>query len=125
MQRVLVTALGVGFVLVGPVMFVLSRSAALNAAVAHLRPGEQVAAVRVKLGPPAGCVRSARGTQVCRYTVWPLPGAWAVEFSTGRLVAVRRRGSRWQQMRRPSHTVQSLLRGTAQEHSSPARATVR
>lgn len=95
MKGVLLAVIAVGFVLIGPVMFVLSREYALESAFARIRPGETEAEVRAVLGRPERQVRrrvaSSRSDLEYRYTVWPFSGAWVVEFAGGRVVAARRR----------------------------------
>lgn len=95
--------------LIGPAMYVFSRSHALDVALARIRPGESTAQVVKALGQPqerlvapvavagphpaAGAPVSAPSSARVeyRYTVWPLPGAWRVVFENGKVVGTARR----------------------------------
>ena len=105
MQRIVLAALAVALVLIGPAMFVFSRAAALDAAFARLRGGQTQAQVRRLLGRPDARIALAApggGSLEYQYTLWPLSGAWAVEFRHGRLVAARERTGRWREPRSAS-----------------------
>lgn len=109
MNRVTLIVLIALLVLIGPAMFVFSRSHALDVALARIRPGETPAQVVKALGQPQERIISppvvtgplpAPGTppgaqpparMEYRYTVWPLPGAWRVEFDHDRVVGTARR----------------------------------
>lgn len=102
MQRIVLAALAVALVLIGPAMFVFSRAAALDAAFARLRGGQSGAQVRRLLGRPDAEVALAPQGESLReyeYRVWPLSGLWAVEFRHGRAVAARRRTGGWLKLR--------------------------
>lgn len=89
MNRTLLVVMGIALVLIGPVMFVVSRAHALDLAFARIHSGESRAAVQAVLGHPQRVVRrglSATADIEYRYTVWPLSGAWVVEFADGRVV---------------------------------------
>ncbi len=99
MQRIVLAALAVALVLIGPAMFVFSRAAALDAAFARLRGGQSGAQVRRLLGRPDAEVALAPSLREYEYRVWPLSGLWAVEFRHGRAVAARRRTGGWLKLR--------------------------
>ena len=89
MRRALLILLGLALVLVGPVMFMLSRTYELDQACAQLRPGETPAEVVRQLGAPDSQMRRGRGPAAVleyRYRVWPLPARWVIDFRAGRLV---------------------------------------
>ncbi len=89
MSRALLVLLGIALVLVGPVMFLISRTYALDQAFARLRPGDTRAQVLALLGEPQRQVRlgpPGRGARQYRYRVWPLPGVWEVDLRAGRVV---------------------------------------
>lgn len=93
MRRALWVLLGIALVLVGPAMFLISRTDALDQAFARLRPGETRAQVIALLGAPQRQVRlgpPASGLEYW-YRVWPLPGVWEVDLRAGRVVGARER----------------------------------
>ena len=74
-------------VVIGPMMYVVSRAHTLTTAIQRVQIGdtpEQVAAV---LGKPGSEVRGGSGSLEYRYTSWPLPAVWTVRFSGGKVVA--------------------------------------
>ena len=109
MNRVPLIALIAFLVLIGPATFVFSRSHALDVALARIRPGETPAQVVKALGPPqqrrigpvavTGSSPASRTPPKApsaarveyRYTVWPLPGAWRVDFEHDKVVGTARR----------------------------------
>ncbi len=99
MQRIVLAALAVALVLIGPAMFVFSRAAALDAAFARLRGGQTQPQVQRRLGRPDERAAVGEGTLEYEYRVWPLSGVWAVEFRHGRAVAARRRTGGWLNLR--------------------------
>ena len=105
MQRIVLAALAVALVLIGPAMFVFSRAAALDAAFARVRGGQSGAQVQKLLGRPDAEVALAPqggGVLEYEYRVWPLRGVWAVELRRGRVVAARRRTGGWLKLRSAS-----------------------
>lgn len=109
MNRLMLIVLIAVLVLIGPAMFVFSRRRALDAALARIHPGESPAQVVKALGRPQrrliepktlGGSAPATGAQhhappsailEYRYSVWPLPGQWRVEFRNGKVVGTARR----------------------------------
>ena len=94
MNRALLIVMAVALLLIGPVMFLFARGHALDGALAGVRPGETPAQVLAALGPPQERVRLAPAAKAgieYRYHVWPLPGAWVVDFNDGRVVRTARR----------------------------------
>jgi len=94
MRRVLLVVLAIALVLVGPVMFLISRTFALDQGFARLKPGESSAQVIARLGAPGRRVRHGVGAAAVieyRYRVWPLPEVWEVDLRAGRVVEARER----------------------------------
>ena len=94
MRRWLLVVLGIALVLVGPAMFLISRTFALDQAFARLQPGQTRAQVLSLLGAPQRQVRlgpPARPGVQYRYRVWPLPGVWEGDLRAGRVVGARER----------------------------------
>lgn len=85
--------MAVALVLIGPVMFIFSRRHALDSALARIKPGETATQVVAAMGRPQRQARmtSPRADLEYRYAVWPLPGAWVVDFRRGRVIATGRR----------------------------------
>ncbi len=80
-------ALALVVVVIGPMMYVVSRAHTLTTAIQRVQIGdtpEQVAAV---LGKPGSEVSGDGGSLEYRYTSWPLPTVWTVRFSGGKVVA--------------------------------------
>lgn len=93
MNRPLLLVMAIALVLIGPVMFMLSRAYALDSAFKHIHRGESQSAVQAVMGRPQRQIRHVPPAKVdleYRYSVWPLSGAWVIEFADGRVIATRR-----------------------------------
>ena len=74
-------------VVIGPVMYVVSRAHTLTTAIQRVQVGDTPDQVTALLGKPGSEVSEGGGTLEYRYTSWPLPGAWTVRFNGGKVVA--------------------------------------
>ncbi len=108
MKRAPLIVMVVALVLIGPATFLFARLHALDVGLASIRAGETRAqvvsvlgepqqqllsparAMRPRLeGAPAAAANPVRVEYL--YRAWPLPGAWVVDFSGGRVVGTARR----------------------------------
>ena len=74
--------------LIGPVMYVVSRAHSLTHAFSRINVGDTPAEVTAILGKPTNGVDQNRGNSDVeyRYSAWPLPKVWVIRFRNGKVV---------------------------------------
>jgi hypothetical protein len=76
-------------VLIGPVMYVISRQHSLARAYAQVRVGDSTAAVLATMGQPQHQEREhprLHAELEYRYQAWPLPPTWVIGFSGDKVI---------------------------------------
>lgn len=86
-QQVKPVVLALVVVVIGPVMYVVSRAHTLTTAMQRVQVGDTPDQVTALLGKPGSEVSEGGATLEYRYTSWPLPGVWTVRFNGGKVVA--------------------------------------
>jgi len=74
-------------VVIGPLMYVVSRAHTLTAAIQRVQIGDTPEQVTAVLGKPGSEVSDGGGSLEYRYTSWPLPSVWTVRFNGGKVVS--------------------------------------
>lgn len=74
-------------VVIGPLMYVVSRAHTLTTAIQRVQIGDTPEQVTAVLGKPGNEVSEGGGSLEYRYTSWPLPTVWTVRFSGGKVVS--------------------------------------
>lgn len=90
MSPLLKIAVVVALILIGPIMFFGSRELSLKRAFAKIAVGDTTAVVTATMGKPEHEVRAGPQGNVeveYRYSAWPLPTVWAIDFQNDRVVA--------------------------------------
>lgn len=86
-QQLKPVVLALVVVVIGPVMYVVSRAHTLTTAIQRVQIGDTPDQVAAVLGKPGSEVSGGGGSLEYRYTSWPLPTVWTVRFSGGKVVA--------------------------------------
>ncbi len=84
-------------ILIGPVMFVISRELSTAQRFDKVQPGDEAATVKSTMGTPQEEARTGlylHGDTEYRYSVWPLPGLWIVSFKDGKVVEKKKVSAR-------------------------------
>ncbi len=74
-------------VVIGPVMYVVSRAHTLTTAFQRVQIGDTPEQVTAVLGKPGSEVSERGESLEYRYTSWPLPAVWTVRFNGGKVVS--------------------------------------
>jgi hypothetical protein len=74
-------------VVIGPMMYVVSRAHTLTAAMQRVQIGDTPEQVTAVLGKPGSEVSEGGASLEYRYTSWPLPAVWTVRFNGGKVVS--------------------------------------
>jgi hypothetical protein len=74
-------------VVIGPVMYVVSRAHTLTTAIQRVQVGDTPEQVTAVLGKPGSEVSESGGSLEYRYSSWPLPTVWTVRFNGGKVVS--------------------------------------
>jgi hypothetical protein len=85
-QQLKPIALALVVVVIGPMMYVVSRAHTLTSAIQRVQIGDTPDQVAAVLGRPANEVSGGAGSLEYRYTSWPLSTVWTVRFSGGKVV---------------------------------------
>jgi hypothetical protein len=76
-------------IVIGPVMYVVSRGHSLTIAFGKINVGDSAQTVVATMGPPQTQARtnlSLHGDTEYRYSVWPVPQLWVVSLKDGKVV---------------------------------------
>lgn len=79
----------VALLLIGPVMFIVSRELSVAKRFDQVKVGDPVATVKTTMGTPQEDARTGlylHGDSEYRYSVWPFPGVWVVSFKDGKVI---------------------------------------
>jgi hypothetical protein len=86
-QQLKPIALALVVVVIGPVMYVVSRAHTLTTAIRRVQIGDTPEQVTAVLGRPGSEVSERGGSLEYRYTSWPLSTVWTVRFNGGKVVS--------------------------------------
>ena len=90
MSPVQKAAVVVALILIGPIMFVGSKELSLKRAFSKVTVGDTSAVVTATMGTPGSETRAGLPSNVeieYRYSAWPLPTAWVIDFQNDKVVA--------------------------------------
>src|SRR5262245_53800961 len=83
--------------LIGPVMFVVSRGLSLARAFEKVQVGDSAETLRTTMGAPREEAHSnlyLHGDTEYRYSVWPIPHVWVVGLKDGKVLEKQSMASR-------------------------------
>jgi hypothetical protein len=82
-------AVVIALILIGPIMFFGSRELSLKRAFSKIAVGDTTAVVTATMGKPESEIRAGLKSNVdieYRYSAWPLPIVWAIDFQNDKVV---------------------------------------
>jgi hypothetical protein len=83
--------------LIGPVMFIVSRGLSLARAFDQVKIGDTDAAVKHTMGAPPedvqGKLHITSNNSEYRYSIWPIPKTWIIRMKDGKVVDKESTGS--------------------------------
>ena len=83
-------AVVVALILIGPIMFFGSRDLSLKRAFSKVAVGDTTAVVTATMGKPESEIHAGLHSSIeseYRYSAWPMPTVWAIDFQNDRVVA--------------------------------------